>query len=505
MICASGYRHGLRACFAVAAVGRPNSGPVAARELSSRRSRNRAALRGRLLCILRDRRIDLLDNDTEWSYCLAERSYRHVVTGTNMGVVTVFFFLATLVIRLGPWGILPDERTRPILDRMARTSQFAPLVTLALLTLFGCDADEDVATELRSHHQPGSRGVHGPKADYIYPGQEWQIGAPEDHCLSSQGLADMAVIAEQTKSTCLVVIHDGVLVGDWYWDGYSADTLVPDVWSVTKSMTSAGLGVAQAEGLLDIHDRASDYIPQWQGSASEHVTIFDLITHTSGRQWDFPSDFGIFDAADQTAYSLAFEQDLEPGTRWDYSNLGTQSLEAVLENVSGGDVDSFFRTKLFEPIGMSASMAQDMAGNTRVYTGLSATCEDMARFGYLYLRKGRWEGQQIVPKKWIAESTAPSTELNDAYGYLWWLNNTGHVVLPAIPARGEFDGKMFPSAPDHMYMALGAFGQMIAVDPKAEMVIVRTTLDYDFNDPLAMGDLDAILGAFESAKLDKCK
>lgn len=311
----------------------------------------------------------------------------------------------------------------------------------------------------------------------------------------------MAVIAEQAKSSCLVVIRDGVLVGDWYWDGYSADTPVPDVWSVTKSFTSAALGIARAEGLLDIHDSAADYIPAWQDTASEVVDIFDLVTHTSGRKWDFDSDFAIFKQPDQTAYSLGFGQEREPGTRWDYSNLGTQSLEAVLEAATGEAVDDYLRVKLFDPIGMQASMTHDQAGNTLVYTGLSATCQDLARFGYLYLREGRWKNQQIVPKDWVAASTTSSTELNDAYGYLWWLNNPGHVVLPSVPARGEWDGKMFPSAPDHMYMALGAFGQLIAVDPEDDIVLVRTTLDYDMSDPLAMGDMDAILGALEQAKL----
>lgn len=391
---------------------------------------------------------------------------------------------------------------------MARNSLFATLATLAL---FACDAaNDEVEADFRGH-QHDHRGNHGNHASvdshqkHIFPGQEWQIGTPEQHCLSSEGLAEVAAVAEQTKSACLVVIHDGVLVGDWYWDGFSAETPLPDVWSVTKSMTSAAVGIAQAEGLLSIHDRASDYIPQWQGTASEDVTIFDLITQTSGRQWDFLSDFAIFETADQTTYSLSFGQEREPGTRWDYSNLGTQSLEAVLEKAVGGDVGAYVRSKVFEPIGMDANMAHDMAGNTRVYTGLSATCEDLARFGYLYLRKGRWGNQQIVPKDWIVESTSSSTELNDAYGYLWWLNKSGHVVLPSVPARGEFDGKMLPSAPDHMIMALGAFGQLIAIDRKAEMVVVRTTTDYDMNDPLSLGDLDAIMGALERAKLDPKK
>lgn len=393
---------------------------------------------------------------------------------------------------------------------MVRNALFAAIAAVSLLA---CDADQEFAGDLRSHghhhghhhEHPGIPGkIGGKKPQPIYPGKDWKVGAPKDHCLSSEGLAAMAAVAEQTNSTCLVVIHDGVLVGDWYWDGFSPNTPIPDVWSVTKSFTSAGIGIAQAEGLLDIHEAAANHIPQWQGTASAIVTIFDLITHTSGREWDFFSDFALFETADQTAYSLSFGQALDPGTRWDYSNLGTQSLEAALENAIGGDIEGYFRAKLFEPIGMKATMGRDAAGNPKVFTGLSATCRDLARFGYLYLREGRWKSRQVIPSAWIEESTTSSTELNEAYGYLWWLNNPGHVVLPSVPEREEFDGKMLPSAPDHMYMALGAFGQMIAVDPKDELVIVRTTLDYDMNDPLSMGDLDSILAALEAAKVDDC-
>jgi CubicO group peptidase (beta-lactamase class C family) len=362
---------------------------------------------------------------------------------------------------------------------------------------FACDSDPETSVELRSQGQD-----NGEKNGHIYPGAQWQVGVPEDHGLSSAGLADMAAIAAQHQSTCLLVVRGGVLVGEWYWDGYDASTPLPDVWSVTKSTTAAVVGIAQAEGLLDIHDRASDYIPQWQGTASEDVTIFDLLTHTAGREWDFFSDIAILETADQTGYSLSFGQELEPGTRWDYSNLGTQALEAVLESAVGGDVEDYFQTKLFEPIGMNASLARDQVGNPLVYAGLSATCQDLARFGYLHLRKGRWNDEQVIPKAWVGESTRPSTELNEAYGYLWWLNSPGHVVLPSVPSRDEYDGKVLASASDDLYMALGAFGQFVAVDREAEIVVVRTTLNWDMSDPMAIDDMDEILGALELAKLE---
>lgn len=396
-----------------------------------------------------------------------------------------------------------------ILFFMGRNSLF---VMLAALPFFACDSASEVDVEFRANDgqankakkaKNGKKAKRPKKAKRTYPGLDWQLGVPEAHGLSSEGLANMAAIAGQHDTSCLVVVRDGVIVGEWYWDGYDANTPIADVWSVTKSVTSAAIGVADAEGLLDIHDAVADYLPQWQGGPSQGVTIFDLITHTSGREWDFFSDFAIFDAPDQTGYSLAFGQDLEPGERWDYSNLGVQTLEAVLKNaIGGGDIEQYYQTKVFEPIGMSATLGRDLAGNPQTYRGLSATCRELARFGYLYARGGRWKGQQVVPKAWIEESTVPSTDLNAAYGYLWWLNNWGDVVLPSIPERGEFTGKMFPSAPDELYMGLGAFGQLLAVDPDAEIVVVRLTDDFDFSDPLAMGKMDDILGALEDAKID---
>jgi CubicO group peptidase (beta-lactamase class C family) len=365
------------------------------------------------------------------------------------------------------------------------------VLALALsLQSSACDIDHDSTLESESN----------PRA--TFPGGDWAVEEPEDHALSSGGLANVATIAEQHKSTCLVVARDGVILGEWYWDGFDENTAIPNVWSVTKSVISAAIGIAQHEGLLDIHDRASDYIPQWQGTASEDVTIFDLLTHSSGREFDFFADLGILQAVDQTEYSLGFSQSLPPGTRFDYSNTGTQALEAVLEQAVGGDVQGYVEAKLFAPIGMSASLGHDPNGNVQTYTGLSATCRDLARFGHLYLRKGKWDGQQVVPKAWVAESTEPGTALNDAYGYLWWLNDDGHVVLSSIPERAEYEGKVLPSAPDSMVMALGAFGQFIAYDRESGLVIVRTTLDYDMSDPLSLGDMDAILGAVEAAKLE---
>ena len=332
-------------------------------------------------------------------------------------------------------------------------------------------------------------------------GWDWELDEPEDHGLSSAGLEQLAEVAEATRSTCVVVIADGELVGEWYWVGFDAATPIPDLWSVTKSVTSLAVGLAEADGVLDIHDPVADYLPEWVGTESDEVTIFDLLTHTSGREWDFASDFAILGAADQTAYALGFGQALPPGTRFDYSNLGVQTLEAVLEAAIGEDVGDYIEARLFAPLGMDASLARDPSGNPLLYTGLSTTCRDLARLGHMVESGGRWRWRRVVPKAWIAEATTPATDLNHANGLLWWLDGPGHVVLPSTPARLEYDGKLLPSGSDDAFMALGAFGQLIYVDRERELVLVRATLDYDMGDPLALGDMDAIVGALVAAEL----
>jgi len=152
----------------------------------------------------------------------------------------------------------------------------------------------------------------------------------------------------------------------------------------------------------------------------------------------------------------------------------------VLRAATGVDTAAYAEDKLLAPIGMEHSrMTMDQAGNTRTFMGLQSTCEDMARFGYLFLRDGDWDGTQVVPSDWVAEATGgPSQPLNDAYGYLWWLNRRGTVLGPlaattADQSGGGGDAQLVPGAPEDMYFALGLGGQVIAVDPGSETVVVR--------------------------------
>lgn len=310
----------------------------------------------------------------------------------------------------------------------------------------------------------------------VYPVPDWQTAAPSELGFDESALTQLSTTADGSDSHCLVVTRKGRVVAEWYWDGWTQAT-EQVVFSVTKTFASTLIGIAQDEGKLNVEDAASKYISEWQGGASSTVKVRDLLSNDSGRQWTFIKDYLEMagTAADKTAYAVALGQDHPPGTFWEYNNSGIQTLERVLKNATGAmDVAAYAHDKLFQPLGMASHMGHDSAGNTLLFEDLSASCRDLARFGYLFLRHGKWAGgQTVVSEAWTKAATTQSQPLNAAYGYLWWLNNNGHYVRPSAPARVEGEGKMIPGLSDSAYFALGLGAQMILIDPEHEIVMTR--------------------------------
>jgi CubicO group peptidase (beta-lactamase class C family) len=313
--------------------------------------------------------------------------------------------------------------------------------------------------------------------DAVYPSGEWARTDAAAAGFDPAVLDEIAADAEAHASNCLVVVRGGRIVADWYWNDTDATTS-QDVFSVTKSYASTLVGLAQEDGALDIDDRASEFIPSWAGTPSADVTIEDLLSNDSGRHWDLQTDsLGIVRAADRTGFAVGLGQDVAPGSAWVYSNSAIQTLDAVLSDALGEDPARYARRRVLAPIGMTDSeMTHDVAGNTTMFSGLQSTCEDMARYGYLFLQGGDWRGEQIVPSEWVNAATGQaSQDIQGAYGYLWWLNRPGPIpnTQPA-PAGEDFPiGQIVATAPADMYWALGLGGQIIQVDPGSDTVVVR--------------------------------
>ena len=149
---------------------------------------------------------------------------------------------------------------------------------------------------------------------------------------------------------------------------------------------------------------------------------------------------------------------IEPGTTFYYDGAVADHLADVVAGASGISSHRFIIERIVTPLGCENFNYQpegiDHNDNVRIGGSVMISCRDAARLGQLYLNKGRWNGQQLVAADYIEQATSPS-ELNPAYGYLWWLNGSGRT----------------PSAPRSMYMAAGARGQFTFVLPEQNMVI----------------------------------
>ncbi|HEY8544246.1 MAG TPA: serine hydrolase domain-containing protein [Acidimicrobiales bacterium] len=336
--------------------------------------------------------------------------------------------------------------------------------------------DDDEATD-EAAEAADTAEAEGP--DVAFPGAEWETIDPVEAGFDPAKLEEIAAAAEADGSYCFLVVRHGRLVGEWYW-GEETPTTPHEVFSATKSYASTLVGLAQADGLLDIDDKASKYIPEWVGTESEDVTVRDLLSNDSGRHWDFQTDYqGLVGAADRTQFGIDLGQDAPPDTVWAYNNSAIQTLDAVLDAVLDQTPAEYAEERIFEPLGMAdTDMTTDGAGNTNMFFGLQSTCRDMARFGHLFLQEGRWGDEQVVPAEWVEEAVgAPSQELNAAYGLLWWLNRNGpqpNTVAATDPNGGPSpDGQAVPGAPEDMYWAHGLGNQLISVDPGSGTVAVR--------------------------------
>lgn len=308
----------------------------------------------------------------------------------------------------------------------------------------------------------------------------WTVASPSGLGLRGAAIERGATEAKRLDSTCFAVLRNGKLAGEWNWQ---VDRDVPrEVFSITKSVTSTLVGIAIRDGDLRLDDRVSRYVPQWRGTASADVTVRNLLSNDSGRYWSLQSDYtDLLQARSRTKYAVGLSQQYAPGSAWAYNNAAIQVLEPVLEEATGMPVARFARDRLFEPLGMThSSLITDRAGNAAVFYGLQTTCLDLARFGSLYLGRGKVDGKRLLDTSYVRSAVGRSSTIHNAgYGYLWWLNKPGLLrgATDPVDAQGQplrqVTGQLAPTAPESVYAALGFGGQVLLVDPTTRTMVIR--------------------------------
>ncbi len=262
-----------------------------------------------------------------------------------------------------------------------------------------------------------------------------------------------------------------------YFNGHASTS--PWYWaSAGKTLTSTITGIAEQEGFLNSNNKVSDYLGTGWTSASlakeNLITCKNLLSMNSGLDDSLGDDV--------SPANLQYVADA--GTRWAYHNVYVK-LQDVVAEATNQTWDNYFNTKLKDKIGMTGTWIPN--GDLSVYW---SNTRSMARFGLLALANGNWNGTQIINSAYLNSATTTSQSINQAYGYLWWLNGKSSYHLPQTQL--QFNGTLIPTAPSDMYCALGKDDQKIYVVPSKKLVIIRMGDSAD-GSTFALSDFDETL------------
>jgi CubicO group peptidase (beta-lactamase class C family) len=311
-----------------------------------------------------------------------------------------------------------------------------------------------------------------------YPAAAWPVGelpASVDRA-AIDAAVDTAFGAADASSRVrsIVVVNGGRIVYERYHPLDGPDTVFPS-FSVAKSFTSALIGLLVSDGLLALDEPPN--VPEWpRGDPRRAITLRELLQMSSGLEWDEVYEAGedpleMLGAPDAAAYVAAKPLETEPGTVFEYSTGTTALLAGIASDTLGGcrqEID-YLHERLLDPLGITTEeLLLDPGGCWYGGLGADMTTRDFARFGLLFVRGGRWDGEQILPTSWVDESRAPAAT-NPGYGLQWWLTDGGEL-----------------------FRAEGLFGQRIIVVPELDLVVATNTTPGGEPGPM----VDTVLAAF---------
>ncbi|MCK1822169.1 beta-lactamase family protein [Streptomyces sp. XM83C] len=263
----------------------------------------------------------------------------------------------------------------------------------------------------------------------------------------------------------MIVRHDRLVAAGW-WAPYTPDR--PQLlYSISKSFTGTAAGLARAEGLLDLDAPVVSYFPEFESDItdprSRELRVRHVASMSAGHTAEALDHAMELDPDDLVRGFLLLPPDRDPGTVFAYSQPTTFTLAAIVRKVTGQGLVDYLRPRLFEPLGIEgASWLCDRSGRELGFSGLHATTDAVARLGLLFLRRGRWQGRQVLPEEWVAEASRP------------------HIATaPGKPdeERGDWDlgyGLQFWMS-RHGYRGDGAFGQFCLVLPEQDAVVAVTS------------------------------
>lgn len=342
---------------------------------------------------------------------------------------------------------------------------------IALLTMFivGCGGAAP-STTLGTTTRPIATAAaetsdSGPQRDY-WPTDGWITTTPEEQGMPSAALANMLeqIEAREYAIDSVTIIRNGYLVLDATFYPFPPDTK-HIIHSCTKSVVGTLVGMLIEDGLITSVDQAvvdllPTAAPEDVDDLKAAITVADLLTMSTGLRCQDSYLYGwvglnqMRGSDDWAAHVLGLEMSEEPGTRFEYCNGSSHLLSRIISEVSGVPALEYATETLFLPLGIDdVSWPANAAGVNHGWGDMRLRPRDMAKFGFLYLNDGWWDGEQLLPEGWVKHATTAHINagtLNDSYGYQWWIDES-------------------------TYSALGFGGQYIIVAPSIDTVAVFTS------------------------------
>ncbi len=308
---------------------------------------------------------------------------------------------------------------------------------------------------------------------------DWKTASPKalgfNESLLNEGLEKAAALP---YSHSLLVVRNGKIAAERYFHGYGVKS-ANNLKSITKSVTSALIGIALEKRILKSIDEPvraffPDLFRELNDPRKDRITLRNLLNMSVGI--DANDELPGFDASeqlDQPRYVFTRPLIFDPGAMFSYTSAYTTILSQILTDASKISTRNFAQKHLFSPLGIEImGWSKNAAGYYLGQSSLFLTTRNMAKFGLLFLSKGRFRGRQVIPEKWVTHSTAPlikASEGNGHYGYGWWVK---------------------AEAPVPFFYAWGYGGQYIYIVPSKNLIIVMTN---DFSQRRPQIDIRAIL------------
>jgi CubicO group peptidase (beta-lactamase class C family) len=302
----------------------------------------------------------------------------------------------------------------------------------------------------------------------VLPGERWPIDGwptelPEEHGLPADlaEQVDQWAVQSTPMMSAFLVIHDGELIVDNYYNGVTPEDPF-HIWSVTKSVSSIATGIAFREGLLtDLNQTLGELIPDKIPANADPrvpgITLYHLLTSTSGWAWDGQINFSRHSETDDLDAMLARPMAFNPGEGYEYDSVNSNLLSYIVQVQSGVTMAEYLQPRMFDPMNIPPPEWVHMyQGETRGAGGLFLTPADLAKIGLMMLRNGDWAGEQILTPEWVAESTVPQASGTSSasgvniggggsYGYQWWVKQPHGI--PSYYGNG-YGGQTLYMVPD---------------------------------------------------------